>query len=67
MHTPELVICTEPTPGEVQYLEHRLYEFNSAATGITDGEWLGGSGRSPARSQEHAPAQAPWHSQLTPQ
>jgi GNAT superfamily N-acetyltransferase len=40
MRTPELVISTEPTPGEIQYLEDRLYEFNSAATGITDGEWL---------------------------
>ena len=40
MRSPELVISTEPTPGEVQYLEDRLYEFNSAATGITDGEWL---------------------------
>jgi len=27
-------------PGEVQYLEDRLYEFNRAATGIADGEWL---------------------------
>jgi len=40
MRTPELVISSEPTPGEVQYLEDRIYEFNSAATGITDGEWL---------------------------
>src|SRR5512133_1155235 len=40
MHTPELVISTDPTPGDVQYLEDRLYEFNSAATGITDGEGL---------------------------
>jgi GNAT superfamily N-acetyltransferase len=40
MSTPELEITTEPTPGEVQYLEDRLYEFNSAATGITNGEWL---------------------------
>jgi len=40
MRTPQLVISTEPSPGEVQYLEDRLYEFNSAATGITDGEWL---------------------------
>jgi GNAT superfamily N-acetyltransferase len=40
MVTPELVISAEPTPGEVQYLEDRLYEFNSAAIGITDGEWL---------------------------
>ena len=40
MHTHEFVISTEPTPGEVQYLEDRLHEFNSAATDITDGEWL---------------------------
>ena len=40
MRTSELVVNTEPTPDEVQYLEDRLYEFNSAATGITDGEWL---------------------------
>jgi GNAT superfamily N-acetyltransferase len=40
MRTLELVISTEPAPGEVRYLEDRLYEFNSAATGITDGEWL---------------------------
>ncbi|HEY7505808.1 MAG TPA: GNAT family N-acetyltransferase, partial [Gemmatimonadales bacterium] len=36
----ELVISSEPRPEEVQYLEDRLYEFNSAETGITDGEWL---------------------------
>ena len=36
----ELVINTEPTPDEVQYLEDRIYEFNAAATGIADGEWL---------------------------
>ena len=36
----DLVINTEPTPDEVQYLEDRIYEFNSAATGIADGEWL---------------------------
>ena len=40
MLTPEFVVSAEPTPGEVQYLEERLYEFNSAATGITVGEWL---------------------------
>ena len=40
MRIPELVISTEPAPAEVQYLEDRLYEFNSAATGFTDGEWL---------------------------
>ena len=29
-----------PTPDEVQYLEDRIYEFNSRATGIDDGESL---------------------------
>jgi GNAT superfamily N-acetyltransferase len=36
----EFVITTEPTPEQVQYLEDRIYEFNSSATGITDGECL---------------------------
>ena len=40
MRAPELVISTEPAPDEFQYLEDRLYEFNSTATGISDGEWL---------------------------
>jgi GNAT superfamily N-acetyltransferase len=40
MHAPEFVVSAEPTPGEVQYLEDRIYEFNSSATGITGGEWL---------------------------
>ena len=40
MSTSELVINTEPTPDQVQYREDRIYEFNSGATGITDGEWL---------------------------
>jgi GNAT superfamily N-acetyltransferase len=40
VRTPELVISTDPRPDEVQYLEDRIYEFNSAVTGITDGEWL---------------------------
>jgi GNAT superfamily N-acetyltransferase len=39
VRTPELT-PTEPTPSEIQYLEERLYEFNTAATGIGDGEWL---------------------------
>ena len=38
--SPELVVDSEPRPDEVLYLEDRLYEFNSTATGITDGEWL---------------------------
>ena len=28
----------EPTPDDVQYLEDRIYEFNSTVTGIGDGE-----------------------------
>lgn len=40
MLTSELFINTEPRPDQVQYLEDRIYEFNSTATGITDGEWL---------------------------
>lgn len=40
MSTSELVINTEPTPDQVQYLEDGIYEFHSGATGITDGEWL---------------------------
>lgn len=40
MSASEFVINTEPTPDDVQYLEDRLYEFNSSATGITDGVWL---------------------------
>lgn len=31
----------EPTPDDVQYLEDRIYEFNSVVTKITDGELLG--------------------------
>ena len=40
MPASELVITTEPTPEQVQFLEDRIYEFNSSATGITDGDWL---------------------------
>jgi GNAT superfamily N-acetyltransferase len=32
--------AVEPTPDQVQYLEDRIYEFNSKATDITDGELL---------------------------
>jgi len=38
--TSEFVIETDPTPEQVQYLEDGLYEFNSEATGITDGQGL---------------------------
>lgn len=40
MPTSEFVINTDPTPDQVQYLEDRIYEFNSSVTGIKDGEWL---------------------------
>ena len=33
MATPELVMRTDPTPAEIDFLEDRLYEFNSQATG----------------------------------
>ena len=36
MATPELVMRTDPTPAEIDFLEDRLYEFNSQATGIVD-------------------------------
>lgn len=36
------VLCLEePSPGDIEYLEERLYEFNLAATGIADGRRLG--------------------------
>jgi GNAT superfamily N-acetyltransferase len=38
--TAEFVIETDPAPEQVQYLEDRIYEFNSSVTRITDGEWL---------------------------
>jgi GNAT superfamily N-acetyltransferase len=34
------VTQSEPTPEEVQYLEDRLYEHNSGATGVADGQLL---------------------------
>ena len=40
MGVSEFVIETEPAPDDVQYLEERIYEFNSTVTGITDGAWL---------------------------
>lgn len=36
----DLVVDREPAPDQVQYLEDRIYEFNSRVTGITGGEWL---------------------------
>jgi GNAT superfamily N-acetyltransferase len=40
MRNPEFFTISEPTPDEIQYLEDRIYEFNSIATGIMDGKWL---------------------------
>ena len=34
------LIPIDPSPDEIQYLEDRIYEFNSSATGIGDGELL---------------------------
>src|SRR5215471_18049431 len=39
------VTRVDPTPEDVQYLEDRIYEFNSKATGIADGDWLAFVGR----------------------
>ena len=39
MSEPDLVPC-QPTVDDVQYLEDRLYEHNSGATGISDGQLL---------------------------
>jgi GNAT superfamily N-acetyltransferase len=38
--TREFAFEPDPTPEQIQYLEDRLYEFNSGATGIRDGQWL---------------------------
>jgi len=34
------LISVNPTPDDVQYLEDRIYEFNSSVTGVADGELL---------------------------
>ena len=36
----DFVFEANPSPHDVQYLEERIYEHNSRATGIDDGEWL---------------------------
>ena len=36
----EVVVTSEPTADQVAWLEDRIYEFNSGATGITGGSWL---------------------------
>jgi GNAT superfamily N-acetyltransferase len=39
-HADELVMTSDPTPDQIQYLEDRIYEFNAGVTGITGGAWL---------------------------
>lgn len=34
------LISVDPTPNDIQYVENRIYEFNSSATGIADGKLL---------------------------
>ena len=38
---PRLDAPVDPTADDVQYLEDRIYEFNSSVTGIADGQLLG--------------------------
>jgi GNAT superfamily N-acetyltransferase len=45
MTTPKLVLRTDPTPAEIDFLEDRLYEFNSKETGIFDALGLAIFGR----------------------
>ena len=40
MTAPEFVVETDPRPDQVEYLEDRIYEFNSSVTEMHDGEWL---------------------------
>lgn len=40
MPASAFVVETDPAPEHIQYLEDRLYEFNSSVTGIADGEGL---------------------------
>jgi GNAT superfamily N-acetyltransferase len=40
LHT-QLTVETEPRPEDIRFLEDRLYEFNSQATGISDAKLLG--------------------------
>ena len=35
-----IVTAIEPAPEDIQYLEDRIYEFNSGVTGIADGRML---------------------------
>jgi ribosomal protein S18 acetylase RimI-like enzyme len=37
----DLMVEVEPRPEDVRFLEEGLYEFNTRATGISDGDFLG--------------------------
>ncbi len=39
-HTFDLRFEPEPTPGDVRFIDDRLYDFNVATTGIDDGRFL---------------------------
>ena len=40
MPASEFLVETDPATDQVQYLEDRIYAFNSRVTRITGGEWL---------------------------
>ena len=45
MASPPLVMRTDPTPAEIDFLEDRLYEFNARETGVSDALGLAIFGR----------------------
>ena len=45
MPTLELVMGMDPTPLEIDFLEDRLYEFNSQSTGVVDASGISIFGR----------------------
>jgi GNAT superfamily N-acetyltransferase len=40
MDIGHLTVETEPAFADVQFLEDRLYEYNTQQTGVDDGQWL---------------------------
>ncbi len=40
MSSSTFLVESDPSPEQIQYLEERIYEFNSSVTRITDGQWL---------------------------
>ena len=59
MHTDHLQ-NEDPAPEDIQFLEDRLYEFNTTATGITDGRGLGVFVRDEAKNIVAAAAGHTW-------